>query len=711
MTNHLFLDWAITAVSLFNTVLFTWLGLTVLFNSDRRAWGIWLAGSGLLLGSAFFFIHSALLAIGITATARTTALWIAVGMIPAVILPFAWYITILWYTGYWEPNSTRFRQRQRWRLWLLFAFLGAGFIALILLAIPYVPLISDLRTAVIPIRELIKAPVGRIPLVVLAYPAYVLFCVLFALDALWRPGVSRREMGELARNRARPWLIFTTLLLLLVSILVAWIVFWAVNNIKVGIYFIMTPDAQLIIGRMDLIISLLISVVILLTGQAVVSYELFTGKTLPRKGLQRHWRRAILLAAGYGISVGATIAFDVASIFGLLLTTFLMTLFFALGSWRSFAERERTMAGLRPFYSSQRLTDQLLTASPPNLDLQRPFHALCADVLQAEMAVLTAVGPFASLIGPPLVYPPQRAPHLPPLDKLTGTFHAPEQMVVGLDAAEYGGAIWAVPLWSERGLSGILLLGPKQGGGLYAQEEIETARVIGERLIDSHASAEMARRLLGIQRQRLTQTQIIDQQTRRVLHDEILPNLHAAMIALSEAKADNSEALALLSDSHRQISDLLHDMPTITIPDVARLGLLKALQRLVTAEYTSAFDNISWHIDPAAADNMAQLPTLTAEVLYYAAREAIRNAAKYGRDADSQEPFNLAIRAHLEVDLGLRMEIEDNGRGLGFDKLSQPDGGGQGLALHSTMMIVIGGQLIVDGRPGQFTRVTLLLDQ
>ena len=247
MTNHLLLDWAITAVSLFNTVLFTWLGLTVLLNSDRRTWGIWLAGSGLLLGSAFFFIHSALLAIGITNTARTTALWIAIGMIPAVILPFAWYVTILWYTGYWEPNSTRFRQRQRPRLWLLFAFLGLGFIALILLAIPYIPLTYQLRTAVVPIRELIKAPIGRIPLVVLAYPAYVLFCVLFALDALWRPGVSRRAMGELARNRARPRLIFTTILLLLVSILVAWIVFWAVNNIKVGIYFIMSPDALLVI--------------------------------------------------------------------------------------------------------------------------------------------------------------------------------------------------------------------------------------------------------------------------------------------------------------------------------------------------------------------------------------------------------------------------------------------------------------------------------
>ena len=50
MTGHLLLDWAILAVSLFNTILLIWLGLAVLLNAERRAWGIWLAGGGLLMG-------------------------------------------------------------------------------------------------------------------------------------------------------------------------------------------------------------------------------------------------------------------------------------------------------------------------------------------------------------------------------------------------------------------------------------------------------------------------------------------------------------------------------------------------------------------------------------------------------------------------------------------------------------------------------------
>jgi len=46
-----------------------------------------------------------------------------------------------------------------------------------------------------------------------------------------------------------------------------------------------------------------------------------------------------------------------------------------------------------------------------------------------------------------------------------------------------GGAVWAVPLWSERGLIGALLLGEKRDGGLYTQEEIEIARATGERCV------------------------------------------------------------------------------------------------------------------------------------------------------------------------------------------------------------------------------------
>ena len=90
-----------------------------------------------------------------------------------------------------------------------------------------------------------------------------------------------------------------------------------------------------------------------------------------------------------------------------------------------------------------------------------------------------------------------------------------------------------MPLWSQRGLIGVLLLGGKQDEGLYSREEVEVAQASGERLIDSRVSAEVTRRLIGLQRQRMAETQVLDQRVRRVLHDEVLQDLHAAILAYS----------------------------------------------------------------------------------------------------------------------------------------------------------------------------------
>jgi hypothetical protein len=45
-----------------------------------------------------------------------------------------------------------------------------------------------------------------------------------------------------------------------------------------------------------------------------------------------------------------------------------------------------------------------------------------------------------------------------------------------------------------------------------------------------------------------------------------------------ESHADTVEALG---DAHHQIADLLHEMPTATAPEVARLGFTGALRRAV----------------------------------------------------------------------------------------------------------------------------------
>lgn len=702
MSHNLFLNGATLSLSIFNAILLIWLGLTVLFNSDRRAWGIWLGSLGLLLGGAFFVSHTAILGVGLDQLSyRSLIFWWTVGLVPAVALPFAWYTVVLWYSGFWgpPPHSKLHRKQRRW-FFLVMAVMVLGFFSLglgiVLLLLP--------APSLNPLRGFIRWSIAGIPMLAVGYSIYVVLCIGLSLHALRQPGPSTRVMGTLARQRAWPWLAATSIMLLLVSLLVAGVTLWIVQTARSTTLFIIYAQSAETIAWFDLAITTLIAIANVLLGQAIVSYEVFTGKTLPRRGLVRYWRQAILLAAGAGLVIGGTITIQLRPFYALFLSALLMTIFYALLSWRSYAEREQYIDQLRPFIASQRLYEQLLTHSAPaEVDVLSPFHALCHDLLDAQVAYLAALGPIAPLVGLPLTYPGHIKPVLPNLTDIAAQFHSPQTMIAPLEGQLYNGAVWAIPLWSQRGLIGVFLLGEKRNGGLYTQEEIEIARVSGERLIDTQASAEMARRLMMLQRERLAQTQVIDQQTRRVLHDDILPTLQTALIHLSSGSSQ--EAINQLTAAHRQISDLLHQMPTTSAPEVARLGLLAALRRTVEQEFSHAFDEVVWEVAPQTADAIAKIPTLTAEVLFYAAREAVRNAAKYGRDANSERPFYLTMR--LKWQNGLAIEVEDNGIGLGT--AVNGHGSKQGLALHSTMMAVVGGSLAVDSTPYQFTRVQLTL--
>ena len=57
------------------------------------------------------------------------------------------------------------------------------------------------------------------------------------------------------------------------------------------------------------------------------------------------------------------------------------------------------------------------------------------------------------------------------------------------------------------------------------------------------------------------------------------------------------------------------------------------LRQVLEHELKDAFDGVSWQVSPEAAECLPGLPALSAEVIFYAAREAMRNAALHARPA------------------------------------------------------------------------------
>ncbi|MBX3015298.1 MAG: hypothetical protein KF832_27510, partial [Caldilineaceae bacterium] len=229
MTGILLLDWALMAVSLTNVILISWLGLTVLLNAERRAWGVWLAGGGLLLGAAFFISHTVIIGLGPDFASRGLEWWWRAGWVPLVALPFAWYAIIAWYTGFLDmsqqPGPAVLAQRRQHRLWfLLTLLLCVGLVGLLLFTSP-LPTFS--QAAQLNLSTPIQ--IGGLPLILLTYPLYILLCIGLSLSALRTPMPSGRMMGDLARRRARPWLIAASSLLLVVSLLVGGLIAWAIR--------------------------------------------------------------------------------------------------------------------------------------------------------------------------------------------------------------------------------------------------------------------------------------------------------------------------------------------------------------------------------------------------------------------------------------------------------------------------------------------------
>jgi signal transduction histidine kinase len=706
ITGYFFLDWALISVSLFDAILLLWLGLTVLMNAERRTWGFWLVEGGLALSALFFISHTVIVGHELTVFgSQDLEGWWRLGWIPVILLPFVWYAVILWYSGFWDSAQTRLHRRHR--LWLVLASAqAAGLLALMIFARP-IPAYAHLTR--LDLSE--TTALAGIPLLFIMYPPFGVLCILLPLDALNHPAPSQRMMGDLARQRSRPWLGAISAVLLVVSLMVMGFMLAVIYAARTASHTLVGVGMIQAVALLDLTMATLIGAAVILLGQAIVSYEVFTGKALPRRGFFRHWRNTILLAVGAAIPVGYTLVVQPLPIFSLLLATLLMTAFYALFSWRSFVEREQFMARLRPFVSSQRLMQHLVGVERDTASRAHSlFHAICQDVLGTQQARLIPLGVLAPLAGPPLVYPSagQREPVRLPRD----LFSSPDLRIVALDLAAAAGLRWAVPLWGERGLIGTLLLDEKSDGGLYTQEEIEIAQASGERIIDMLAGEQVAQRLMELQRRRLAETRVVDLRTRRALHDDILPTLHAALLRLSGAARDDPavrEAIGTLTGLHHQMSDLIHTSsgPAATGPG---RGLAQALQQMVQDEYKDAFNSVMWQV----ADSLPPLDPLAQEAIFGAAREAVRNAAVHGRGSTPERPLNLCIA--IQNSGGLSITVSDDGVGLLGAPRPAPDaappaGNGKGLALHSTMMAIVGGYLTVETPPVGGTQVTITLPQ
>lgn len=716
MTHIPALNWALVAVSLFNMIVLAWLGLTIALNAARPRWGIWLAGAVVAGGGLFFAGHAAVVSGSFDLVNANLQVWWPLGWIPVIALPYCWYGMTLWYAGFITGNDNYsrmlrvpyvFAPRRRPEA-LAFVLATALTVFVLLSFLASTPLPAN--AAATPLIELLPAPWwietrpgaglrAVMPLFAIAYPVNIVLCMLLSILALRRPEPAGRAQvdgdgsGLHARRRAQPWLMATSALLLIVSLCVAAGLLWVFDRGASGTLAEFYAGYTVELAAFDLGVSSLISAAVICLGRGIVAYEVFSGHLLPRHELRRNWRNVCILAAGLALAISAALTLRVRPVFGAVVAAAVIAVFYALLNWRSAMLRDRHIAALtrRPVTVARALGDP----DDGRAAAQAEFSALCAGVLRARRGYLLPLGTLAPLLAPQpamALKHPADAPDLIAAPAIAADADAPAPFA----NSTFQPVAWSVPLHGSGGLAGVLLLGAGADDGLYTHEQLEIARAHAERLLDVWASRNLTQRLMALQRDRMAESGVADRRFRRVVHDEVLPRVHAALLTTSDA-----DAVRALSAVHRDLSGLLRELPTAATHE---RGLTEALRKLLAEEFVSEFDQMTVEFSPEAEAVAYGLPTVAAEVLYYAAREAVRNAARYGR---GKEQRTLHLQMLLNLSEGrLLLTVADNGVGLNA-AVDAPDDRAHGLTLHSTMLAVIGGELRVAGSAGQGTRVML----
>jgi signal transduction histidine kinase len=748
------------ALSVFSLITFLWLGVTVLLIGNRRSAVTWVGGLGLLLGAMFFLCHGAMVGAGVPLGASPTDFWWHLSWVPGFTAPLFWAATGLHYAG-----MTGSFRRLRLPALLAVAALGGLTTLLALVNWPVIGQYGDfirLLGSSLRLGAAGHAPAAAaspaLPALGLAYVVYVAACA----GLPWASLLARRLKPAAARegtstgadttllwdaadawSRARPALLAAAVAMLCAGAIVALIfVYTAISQrslmesqgLPLAVPASPPGHMPLLLVLADLAVQVSLAAVGLMVGWAVVRQGILVERRLPQRGFLSHWRGTAFVAGLLAAVVALMQALEPEALPDLLVLVTVVTVTYALFTRQSYSEHDRLLEQLRPFITS--LTSGhagWLSTDPREVErsVEALFTSLCRDVLGASRGTLSFT---AGRLHRTFVYT------------------APLQQVAARGAARD----WVLPVSDERGVVAELTLGPRSDGAGYTSADLEVARACGERILDAVGEFAAAQAIASLARRRGLEAELSAALPRRVLHDDVLPRLHLAMLRLETLRsrvgqpvpalageelpaadsllapspgigtgADLTEVVRELGRVHHDLAALMRAAPAAN-PRRLEHGLVGALRSSLDGEFRGTFDTLEWSADPAACEIADALPPIVADLLLGAALEAVRNAGRHARGDDLHRRLGLRVALSADVDsvtvsvaddgIGLQHEASRDGRAARETSLTQMPvpsassargGTRSGLLTHGALVGLVGGSLSVKSRPGAGTTVTI----
>ena len=776
------------ALSIFNLVAFLWLAFTVWLNGDRKAGIARLGVVGLGLSALFFYLHALLISGSSESQGALVSqdfLWHLIWL-PALGVPYFWFGIGLYYAAL---INQRWRRRRPYLL-AIGALLGGTVLVGLLLnpstftyagaleLLVYNAALSDIHDGVFSSPVLLSllflcyvtfcaiAPwftIGRIGRLVRVFWSYLngqmprARGLRYALiDAFWDDPRDKEQMEEphLSWHLARPGLLLAAVLMALLTTTLGVLVIQNIVDLLHHPYTAVAPHRPISAGPVDansIPINLLIldvcatgavALVILLIGYSIVRHGILIERALPRRGFLEQWRGTVIVSAGVSVVIVLLVNLTRSSLGGLLIITSLATAAYALFTWSSYTAHDRYIALLGPFVRSTSLHHWLNTdLRKTEQDLEDLFYHLCRNVLGVQCAYLAVLAgsvrrrfsyrwPVSSLANGALFSP---AGDKKLLEKSDGNGKRPDGVSetpsrIQLFVNEEPMICWVLPIYDERGLVAMLYLGPREDGAALTDEDMNLAHACGQRILDTLGDHEAMQAVAGLLRRRIVDVKLLGAQQRRVLHDEILPQMHLALLQLETLRSHpaNSampssgdvdtrsqavnETIALITDTHRRLAAMMRATAPSAPHRLEQDGMISAIRTMLEQDFQYAFDEVEWCVsDETAAAIDEVMPPAIAELVFAAVQEALRNAARHARGSDEHRHLRLLFKASWsEADHSLEVMVADDG--VGISAASSATGGtGGGLLTHSALLAIAGGSLTIKSAPGEGVTMRILL--
>lgn len=664
-----------------------YLGCVILFYSEKKDRQAIVAGISFFLCSLFFIGHLLVLGKGFIYILSLSSSIIQPTIIILSLLPLAWtYIVYRFYDDIFLFRKFSFRNT-------VFLILAIYFLITTFIVIYFIPIQKN-RT----VYDIIL----QIPdTVFYIYSCYIILCTLSSILFLLRTELKSNSLEEIAKSSSYRTILNSSYILFFLSILVGIGSIQGRDYLNVEISSIRSNPFPSFLLFLDSIANIAIMATIVIVGRAVISYQVFTGRYLAMKSLKEYWRNISIFVFANGFILVCSGLLGYSTDLKQVLINFLAIFSIVQVQMISRKREEENKKTLKPFLFNENLYLSITdTSQRIEFQLEKTFQLLCDTTLNTTRACLIPLGAYSSYIPKPLFYPEEN------LDFKINNFlsQVPQnKSLFYLNREKFSGYVLGITIQDKNENIGVLYLGVKKDYTLYTEEEIDIARIGSGKIMDLLSVAEISRLLVNLQKKQLMDSKILDHQTRRVLHDDILPEIHSIMIEIDSMTNElaKKNLINSLSDLHKKISNLLKLIP-LHPTNLNHTNFIIEIKNLVKSELGG--ESVQYQIQEEAEKKLELLESIALEVIYYAVRELLRNISRYARSPDRA----LEVQINLILENGnLELWIEDNGKG--YEESKEQKGAGQGLLLHSTLMAVIGGALIKETHIGESTKVRLIL--